>query len=149
MYPEWIAKFAAFTVFMGFNLTFFPQFVMGARGMPRRYASYPVKFVDEHRLSTCGAYTLGFGLSLAALDWALALKRGKRASDNPWGANTLEWRSSSPPPHDNFAVTPIAGDPYDLHGWVYDPAIDGWVNPDLGKRAGDTVPTRTGAHHTH
>jgi cytochrome c oxidase subunit 1 len=149
MTSEKLGAIAFLFVFVGFNLTFFPQFVMGARGMPRRYASYPIKFVSEHRLSTCGAYTLGFGLMLAAVDWSLALKRGRKAADNPWGANTLEWRSSSPPPHDNFAVTPVAGDPYDLHGWVYEPATDGWVNPELGKRPGDTVQTRTGAYHTH
>jgi cytochrome c oxidase subunit 1 len=135
--------------FVGFNLTFFPQFVMGSRGMSRRYASYPVRFVTEHRASTLGAYTLGFGLAIAAVDWAWSLRRGKKAADNPWGSNTLEWRSSSPPPHDNFAVTPVAGDPYDLHGWVYDPAIDGWVNPELGLRGPDKNVPGTGAYHTH
>jgi cytochrome c oxidase subunit 1 len=144
MTNEKLGKVGFFLVFVGFNLTFFPQFVMGSRGMPRRYASYPVKFVSEHRQSTAGAYTLGLGLLLTAVDWSLSLRRGRKAPDNPWGANTLEWRSSSPPPHDNFAVTPTASDPYDLHGWVYDPAIGGWVNPTLAQR--DAAPPTHGHH---
>ena len=99
--------------------------------------------------TTTGAYTLGLGLFIAGADWALSLRRGRKAPDNPWGANTLEWRSSSPPPHDNFAVTPLAGDPYDLHGWVEDPATGGWVNPTLGARATDGPPPPSGAHHHH
>jgi cytochrome c oxidase subunit 1 len=135
MYNETIGQIAFTLAFVGFNLAFFPQFVMGARGMPRRYASYPIKFVGEHRLSTIGAYVLAAGLLLVAINWLHSLLRGKKAADNPWGSNTLEWRSPSPPPHDNFVVTPVANDPYDLHGWEYVPAIDGWVNPNLPQNA--------------
>jgi cytochrome c oxidase subunit 1 len=130
MYNENWGKVGAIVIFMGMNLTFFPQFVAGSRGMPRRYASYPAKFVSWHRASSLGAYTMGIGLTIAGLNLAHALRRGKRAPSNPWGMNTLEWQTSSPPPHDNFKGTPVAGDPYDLHGWEYDPVTENWVkNP--------------------
>jgi cytochrome c oxidase subunit 1 len=70
---------------------------------------------------------MGVGLSLVALNLLHALKRGKPAPANPWGSNTLEWRTPSPPPHDNFKETPVAGDPYDLHGWKQVPGKDEWV----------------------
>ncbi|HZL34808.1 MAG TPA: cbb3-type cytochrome c oxidase subunit I [Tepidisphaeraceae bacterium] len=121
-----VGRIGFLLIFIGFNLTFFPQFVMGARGMPRRYASYPMQFQIFHRLSTAGAYTMASGLVLAGLNLGYALKRGKRATDNPWGASTLEWATSSPPPHDNFNYTPEVGDPYDLHGIEYDPKTGNW-----------------------
>jgi cytochrome c oxidase subunit 1 len=127
MYPESWGKIAAIILFVGFNLTFFPQFVMGSRGMPRRYASYPVQFVTEHHLSTSGAYIMACGLVLVLFNLVHSLMRGKPAPANPWGANTLEWRTPSPPPHDNFKETPVAGDPYDLHGWKQIPGKDEWV----------------------
>jgi cytochrome c oxidase subunit 1 len=126
MYDENLGRIAAVIVFIGFNLTFFPQFVMGSRGMPRRYASYPIKFVSEHHLSSLGAYTMALGYTLVAINWLHSLMRGKKAPANPWGANTLEWRTPSPPPHDNFAEAPVAGDPYDLHGWKEDKVTGGW-----------------------
>ena len=143
MYSEKIAVTGFLLAFIGFNLTFFPQFIGGSQGLPRRYASYtdgplvhvpftnkhvPL-FVTVHRTSTVGAYTLGSGLAIALLSWVLSLKFGPKAADNPWGANTLEWQTTSPPPHDNFKYTPLAGDPYDLEGWRYEPDTNGWVNP--------------------
>jgi cytochrome c oxidase subunit 1 len=127
MYHENTGRIAFLIIFIGFNLTFFPQFVMGSRGMPRRYASYPIHFVSEHRASTAGAYTMGVGLIIVAFNLLHAIKRGKPAAANPWGSNTLEWRTPSPPPHDNFKETPVAGDPYDLHGWKQVPGKDEWV----------------------
>jgi cytochrome c oxidase subunit 1 len=121
------AKIAFVFVFIGFNLTFFPQFIAGSKGLPRRYASYPVQFVTYHRASTLGAYTMGFGLVLVGLNWLHGLRRGRKAPPNPWGANTLEWRSPSPPPWDNFLVQPVADDPYDLSGWKYVSPEEGWV----------------------
>ena len=59
-------------------------------------------------------------------NWVTALISGPKAPANPWGSNTLEWRTTSPPPHDNFAETPEAGDPYDMHRWEYDPSDRGW-----------------------
>jgi cytochrome c oxidase subunit 1 len=107
MYPEWIAKFAAFTIFVGFNLTFFPQFFLGYIGMPRRYHAYPPEFAALNVMSTAGAsiLALGFILPLFYLLWSL--KYGKRAGDNPWGVNSLEWKTASPPPVENFHQTPV------------------------------------------
>jgi cytochrome c oxidase subunit 1 len=130
MYSEALGRFAFVVLFVGFNLTFFPQFIMGSQGMPRRYASIPYnrpQFVSHHRLSTIGAYTMATGFVLVALNWAHSLARGKRAPANPFGGNTLEWRTASPPPHDNFKDAPVAGDPYDLHGWHELPGDGGWV----------------------
>jgi cytochrome c oxidase subunit 1 len=130
MTNEFWGRTACVVVFVGFHLTFFPQFVMGAQGMPRRYASIPYnrpQFVSDHRLSTMGAYLMGSGFVLVALNWAHSLARGKRAPANPWGANTLEWRTLSPPPHDNFKDAPRAGDPYELHGWHELPGGGEWV----------------------
>jgi cytochrome c oxidase subunit 1 len=126
MYNELVGQIAAVIVFLGFNLTFLPQFVMGARGMPRRYFTYLPEFQLYHQISTVGALLLGVGLFLAL--WVLidSLRRGKPAPANPWGGASLEWQCSSPPPHDNFPVTPQASDPYDLEGQVYDEALGGY-----------------------
>jgi cytochrome c oxidase subunit 1 len=127
MYSERFALVAFVCVFIGFNLTFFPQFIAGSQGMPRRYASYPAQFTDYHRASTIGAYTMATGLVLVLLSWIHSLRLGKKAPANPWGANTLEWRSSSPPPHDNFKETLVADDPYNLFGWKEDVAAGEWI----------------------
>jgi cytochrome c oxidase subunit I len=111
MYPELPAKLSALVIFIGFNLTFFPQFLLGYLGMPRRYHAYPDEFQVLNVMSTAGASILAFGyaLPLAYLLWSL--KWGKRASSNPWGAKGLEWETTSPPPTENFAVTPIVTQP--------------------------------------
>jgi cytochrome c oxidase subunit 1 len=127
MFSDYWGRIAVIIIFVGFNVTFFPQFIMGAQGMPRRYATYPEKFQIYHVLSTMGAYSMAVGLVLVALNWWHSLLRGKRAPANPWGGNTLEWHAPSPPPHDNFKVQPTANDPYNLDDWQYDPAIEGWV----------------------
>jgi cytochrome c oxidase subunit 1 len=107
MYPEGLGKIAALTVFLGFNLTFFPQFVLGYLGMPRRYAAYPEEFQMLHIISTAGATILGVGyiLPLCYLIWSW--KYGKPAGANPWRATGLEWMTSSPPPKHNFKETPV------------------------------------------
>ncbi len=107
MYPEGLAKFAAFVVFVGFNLTFFPQFIVGYLGMPRRYHAYPPEFQVLNVMSTAGASILGLGyvLPLAYLIWSM--RYGKDAVDNPWRATGLEWQTPSPPPTENFPVTPV------------------------------------------
>jgi cytochrome c oxidase subunit I len=126
MCSERLGTIAAIMVFVGFNLTFLPQFVAGSLGMPRRYATYPEKYQIYHVISTVGAYWMAVGLVLVAIDWLRSLRHGRKAAGNPWGSNTLEWRSPSPPPYDNFIVQPVADDPYDVDQWQYDPAIDGW-----------------------
>jgi cytochrome c oxidase subunit I len=107
MYPEYWARAAALLIFFGFNLTFFPQFVLGYLGMPRRYHTYPPEFQFWHVLSSGGAAVLAVAylMPLFYLGWSLF--RGKPAGDNPWRATGLEWQTSSPPPEHNFAVTPV------------------------------------------
>jgi cytochrome c oxidase subunit I len=116
MYNETWAKFGCFLIFIGFNVTFFPQFLMGFHGLPRRYYDYPAKFTGLNQLSTIGAYCLGFGIVLAIATVVVAMFKGRKAPDNPWGSNTLEWRTSSPPHHENFTTQPVVtSGPYDYH----------------------------------
>ncbi|MGH6846661.1 MAG: cytochrome c oxidase subunit I, partial [Methylocella sp.] len=106
MYPEMWGRAGAIIIFIGFNLTFFPQFLLGYLGMPRRYHSYPPEFQVLNVLSSAGAtiLALGYLLPLGYLTWSLFY--GKRASANPWDATGLEWQTSSPPLTENFVVTP-------------------------------------------
>ncbi len=106
MYNEFLARIAAILVFVGFNLTFFPQFVLGYLGMPRRYHMYPPEFQVLNVLSSAGASVLGLGYVLPLLYLLYSLKKGAVAGPNPWGAAGLEWRTSSPPPTENFPITP-------------------------------------------
>jgi cytochrome c oxidase subunit 1 len=107
MYPETWARMAALIVFIGFNLTFFPQFILGYLGMPRRYHVYPDEFQVLNVMSTAGASILGIGylLPLCYLIWSL--RYAPRAAANPWHAWGLEWTTPSPPPTDNFPETPV------------------------------------------
>ncbi|MFO0012460.1 MAG: cbb3-type cytochrome c oxidase subunit I [Planctomycetota bacterium] len=127
MFNDTVGMISATIVFIGFNLTFLPQFVLGTRGMPRRYATYVEEFQELHRLSTIGSLVLGFGLVVAGLVLLHSLFYGKRAPKNPWGGATLEWECSSPPPHDNFSTAPSVDDPYNFNGIDYDPKIGGYV----------------------
>jgi len=106
MYPEWLGKFAALIVFLGFNLTFFPQFVLGYLGMPRRYWQYPPEFQVLNVLSTAGSTILAVGYVLPMVYFLWSMRYGKIADDNPWGAAGLEWKTASPPPTFNFEETP-------------------------------------------
>ena len=107
MYPEAWAKLSALVVFLGFNLTFFPQFIMGYLGMPRRYHAYPPEFQIYHVLSTAGASVLAVGYLIPAIYFVWSMRYGKAAPDNPWGATGLEWQTTSPPPPENFEITPV------------------------------------------
>ncbi len=107
LYPEGWAKLSALVIFLGFNLTFFPQFVLGYLGMPRRYHAYPEEFQVLNVMSTAGASILGAGYLLPMLYLAWSMRYGQRASDNPWPATGLEWQTSSPPPTHNFEQMPI------------------------------------------
>jgi len=111
MYPDIWGRVSAVIIFIGFNLTFFPQFVLGYLGMPRRYHAYPAEFQALNVLSSAGASILavGFVIPLFYLLWSL--KYGPVAGDNPWGAYGLEWTTSSPPPTFNFEKTPIVTGP--------------------------------------
>ena len=107
MYPATLARAAALILFVGFNLTFFPQFILGFLGLPRRYHVYPPEFQVLNVLSTAGASILGLGYFLAFIYLLWSLKYGAVADANPWGAVGLEWEIASPPPTDNFDKTPV------------------------------------------
>jgi len=107
LYPEGWARFAALVVFVGFNLTFFPQFVLGYLGMPRRYHSYSEEFQVLNVMSTAGASILAVGYLLPMVYLIWSLKYGQEATPNPWGATGLEWQTLSPPATDNFEDPPV------------------------------------------
>jgi cytochrome c oxidase subunit I len=110
MYPEGWAKFAALVVFVGFNLTFFPQFMLGYLGMPRRYHFYPEEFQVLNVMSTAGASILGAGYVIPMIYMLWSLWWGKVAAANPWRSTGLEWQTASPPPVTNFPDRPVVED---------------------------------------
>jgi cytochrome c oxidase subunit 1 len=113
LYPEGLAKLSALLIFAGFNLTFFPQFVLGYLGMPRRYHTYPAEFQTLNVLSSAGASILALGYLLPFAYFLWSLRKPADAPANPWGATGLEWTTPSPPPKDNFETTPVVTeDPY-------------------------------------
>lgn len=126
-------------VFVGFNVTFFTQFMLGSHGMPRRYYDYPSEFQIYHVISTIGSYIMAAGFFWTLYLLVQSLFSGKIAPANPWGGRSLEWQCSSPPPHDNFKTTPSVGDCYDFSvvrwseeegGYVVDRGDDATSKPD-------------------
>lgn len=116
MYNEFYAKISAGFIFVGFNMTFLPQFIMGSQGMPRRYFNYIDQFQPFHQFSTMGAYVMGIGFLIMAGYLLHSLLRGEKAPSNPWNSRALEWQTSSPPDLHNFTYTPvIINGPYDYH----------------------------------
>jgi cytochrome c oxidase subunit 1 len=107
MYPEFWGKLAALIVFIGFNLTFFPQFILGYMGMPRRYHAYPAEFQILNVLSTAGATVLAVGYLLPMIYFVWSMRYGPIAPANPWNAAGLEWQIPSPPPTENFEEEPV------------------------------------------
>src|SRR5246127_1045210 len=107
MYPEFLGKLTAIVIFVGFNLTFFPQFIVGYLGMPRRYHAYPEQFQVYNVLSTAGASILGLGYLLPLCYFIWSCRYGKRAGNNPWGVKGFEWETTSPPPTQNFERPPV------------------------------------------
>ena len=145
MYSETRGRIAAVGTLVGFCLTFVPQFYMGTRGLPRRYATYAVEYTAGNRLSTIGAFILGSAMALVLWNLLDSLKHGRIAPPNPWGGATLEWQALSPPPHHNFNHEPTVGDPYDFDVLEYVSQDAGWL-----RRDGNNVsPVRrtTGGHH--
>jgi cytochrome c oxidase subunit 1 len=144
MYPEGWGRFSALVIFVGFNLTFFPQFLLGTLGMPRRYAAYPA---DEplwqvlNVLSTAGASILAAGLVIPAIYFIWSMRYGKFAPANPWPATGLEWRTPSPPPTENFVTTPVVT----WEAYEYRPVEEMTV---IGATGGDTSPPVQPAHGT-
>ena len=107
LYPDAWARFAALVVFIGFNLTFFPQFMLGYLGMPRRYAVYPDEFQVLNVMSSAGASILGVGYLIPLIYLIWSMRYGPAAGPNPWGARGLEWETPSPPPTENFEEIPV------------------------------------------
>jgi cytochrome c oxidase subunit 1 len=106
LYPEGWARFSALIIFVGFNLTFFPQFILGYLGMPRRYAAYPDEFQVLNVMSSAGASILGVGYLIPLVYFFWSMRYGPYAGANPWDARGLEWTTASPPPTDNFEHKP-------------------------------------------
>jgi cytochrome c oxidase subunit 1 len=115
MYSETSGRIACALIFIGFNMTFFTQFFLGSRGMPRRYYTYLDQYQPLHQFSTYGSWVLGAGLFLVLITLIRSLLNGEKAPMNPWGAKSLEWQVASPPPTENFARTPtVTHGPYDF-----------------------------------
>ena len=127
MYNEKLGRIACLILFVGFNVTFFTQFVAGSRGMPRRYFHYQEEFTSLNQLSSVGSYIMAVAFFMIAGYLLHSLAKGRKAPANPWGANSLEWHTPSPPPFDNFDREMHGVDPYDYTGWKYDEAIEGYV----------------------
>lgn len=129
MYDEKIGRIGAVLVLIGMNVTFFPQFILGTRGMPRRYYNYLEEFQGLHQISTLGAYILGIAFLITAVSLYSSLKKGRKAPANPWGGTTLEWTISSPPPYYNFHHPPVVTQgPYDgYEDLKYDEKLGGYV----------------------
>jgi len=133
MYNERAGQIAAVIIGVGFNITFFTQFLMGSQGMPRRYYDYVDKFEIYHVISSIGSYVMAIGFFMVAIYLVQSLVSGKKAPRNPWGSAALEWQSASPPVHHNFEGDVEVRDPYDYSAIVYDPATGDYV------RAGSEV----------
>jgi cytochrome c oxidase subunit 1 len=127
MYPESLGKMCAIGVFFGFNLTFLPQFIMGSRGMPRRYWDYDPHYEIFHQLSTIGAFVLGISIFISVVYLFASFKIGAKAPRNPWGATSLEWQAPTPPTLYNFEKPPILHELYN-----YDDLVE--VEPDVWER---------------
>ncbi|GAA5510875.1 cytochrome c oxidase subunit I [Novipirellula caenicola] len=150
MFNETGGRISAVLVFLGFNLTFLPQFVLGSRGMPRRYATYDPEFAFLHQMSTYGALLLGFGILVAFITLMHSLFRGKRAPANPWGGATLEWNCTSPPPFYNFERAPVVGDPYDFHDIEWQESDERYVTVQPERKlAPEADPSKSPAHASH
>jgi cytochrome c oxidase subunit 1 len=107
MYNEATARLSFVFIFIGFNVTFFPQFILGAMGMPRRYFDYIPAYEPLNRVSTVGSWLIATGFLFGLYTIVQGLRKGEKAPMNPWGAKTLEWTVQSPPPHHNFDIEPI------------------------------------------
>ncbi len=138
MYNEKVSRFCAIGIFIGFNWTFLPQFVMGSRGMPRRYWDYDPQFEGMHQASSLGAFFMGICLFASFVNLFMSTRKGgRKAPRNPWGASTLEWQTTSPPPLYNFRESepPRLYELYNYDDLVYDEEMRGWVRASDPERA--------------
>ncbi|MBG79685.1 MAG: cytochrome c oxidase subunit I [Phycisphaerae bacterium] len=149
MYNENAGRFAWFLVFVGFNVTFLSQFMLGSQGMPRRYATYPedAGFQIYHMISTYGSYVMGLGFVVTAIYLVASLFSGRKAPANPWGGRSLEWQCASPPPWDNFAEQPVVGDCYDFTVLEWSEKEQGYVwRSDIPHPDGSPAAESEGSH---
>lgn len=146
MYNETLGRIVCGLVFFGFNLTFFTQFVLGSKGMPRRYADYSVELMGAENLeifhfwhfwSTIGSFVMALGFFLMLGYLVHSMFKGRKAPDNPWGGGSLEWQCSSPPPHDNFSEPPTVGDCYDYSMLEWDEKIQGYHRREVATTSGE------------
>ena len=107
MYNEAGARLSFVFTFIGFNVTFFPQFILGANGMPRRYADYIPAFADLNKISTVGSWLIAIGFLISLYVIVTGILYGAKAPANPWGSKSLEWTIPSPPIHTNFETDPV------------------------------------------
>lgn len=122
MYNEFWGRIAAIIIFIGFNMTFFSQFILGTQGMPRRYYNYLDQYQPLHAFSSVGSWVLGLGFMIVAVYLLHSLFKGEQAPNNPWGTLTLDWATTSPPDPHNFHETPIiTHGPYDFDRVLVDP----------------------------
>lgn len=142
MYPEALGRWCAIGVFVGFNLTFLPQFIMGSRGMPRRYWDYDPQYQIFHQLSTIGALILGIALFIVVCYLLASFKYGKVAARNPWGGSSLEWQAPTPPTLYNFETPPVVHELYN-----YDDLVE--VAEDRWERLSDAQPVAASATEPH
>jgi len=147
LYSENWARFAAILMFFGFNLTFFPQYILGYEGMPRRYFSYLPQFQVLNVLSSAGASVLAVAYLLPIMYLLWSLRYGEKAGNNPWNARGLEWQTRSPPPKENFLEPPVVQEAY-----AYDQAApnagappDVWTLPNAGTISGRRAASSSGA----
>jgi cytochrome c oxidase subunit 1 len=114
MYNKKSALVAFIHVFVGFNLTYFPMFIMGYLGMPRRYYDYLPQFQPYHVASTIGSWILYAGLIMMVINLIRGMRSGEKVGMDPWGGTTLEWTTATPPPLENFETIPtVTTGPYD------------------------------------
>jgi len=127
MYNETWGRWSAVIISVGFNITFIAQFIMGSRGMPRRYYDYVDEFSLLHFISSMGSYVMAVGFFMVAGYLVKSLISGPKAHANPWGSAALDWQTQSPPVHFNFDEDPEVADPYDYSRVPYDAESGGYV----------------------
>jgi cytochrome c oxidase subunit 1 len=114
MYNEMGARLSWVFIFIGFNVTFFPQFILGAKGMPRRYFDYIPEYEQLNKISTVGSWLITTGFIIGLITIIRGLTHGEKAPANPWGAKSLEWQTESPPIMHNFDHDPVVTEgPYE------------------------------------
>jgi cytochrome c oxidase subunit 1 len=124
-YPEWWGRLSAGIIFIGFNLTFFPQFVLGYQGMPRRVHVYENALQVLNVMSSAGASILGVGYLIPLVYLLWSLRYGRPVGANPWSARGLEWQTASPPPTVNFPETPVVTqEAYAYEPWTVAPSTN-------------------------